>query len=256
MLRSIVQASLKSRFVVLVLAAVLLVVGVARLRDMPLDVLPEFSPDGRFLLSSAWDATIKIWDLKEKSEVATLIGHKGAVTSLAVNSAGNLLASGSWDRTVRLWDFPSGKGVALCMGHDKTVTSVAFTPDSSKVASGSWDKSVRLWDTASGQERQSWKNATATPADCWPPSPRRRAVRRETPPWAPCCRRPRPRQRASARRLAQRCTHSSRTSRGRPMTLRRSSSRSRWLSNCSSRRQGIAQVKSAGSLINTAASAR
>ena len=43
MLRSIVQASLKSRFVVLVLAAAFLVVGVTRLRDMPLDVLPEFS---------------------------------------------------------------------------------------------------------------------------------------------------------------------------------------------------------------------
>jgi CzcA family heavy metal efflux pump len=43
MLRSIVQASLKSRFVVLVLAIAFLVVGVIRLHDMPLDVLPEFS---------------------------------------------------------------------------------------------------------------------------------------------------------------------------------------------------------------------
>src|SRR5262245_62702245 len=43
MLRSIVQASLKSRFVVLVLAAAFLVLGVSRIREMPLDVLPEFS---------------------------------------------------------------------------------------------------------------------------------------------------------------------------------------------------------------------
>jgi CzcA family heavy metal efflux pump len=43
MLRSIVQSSLKSRFVVIVLAAAFLVVGVGRLRDMPVDVLPEFS---------------------------------------------------------------------------------------------------------------------------------------------------------------------------------------------------------------------
>src|SRR6266508_5482341 len=43
MLRTIVQSSLKSRFVVVVLAAAFLVVGVGRLRDMPVDVLPEFS---------------------------------------------------------------------------------------------------------------------------------------------------------------------------------------------------------------------
>ena len=43
MLRSLIQSSLKSRFVVIVLAAAFLVVGIGRLRDMPLDVLPEFS---------------------------------------------------------------------------------------------------------------------------------------------------------------------------------------------------------------------
>jgi len=43
MLRSIVQSCLKSRYVVVVVAAAFLVVGIGRLRDMPIDVLPEFS---------------------------------------------------------------------------------------------------------------------------------------------------------------------------------------------------------------------
>ncbi|HKQ56602.1 MAG TPA: efflux RND transporter permease subunit [Candidatus Eisenbacteria bacterium] len=43
MLRSIIQSCLKSRYVVVVLAAAFLVVGVGRLRDMPIDVLPEFA---------------------------------------------------------------------------------------------------------------------------------------------------------------------------------------------------------------------
>jgi CzcA family heavy metal efflux pump len=43
MLRSIVQSCLKSRYVVVVLAAAFLVVGIGRMRDMPIDVLPEFS---------------------------------------------------------------------------------------------------------------------------------------------------------------------------------------------------------------------
>jgi Cu/Ag efflux pump CusA len=43
MLRSIIQSSLTARYVVIVLAAALVVVGLSRLKDMPLDVLPEFA---------------------------------------------------------------------------------------------------------------------------------------------------------------------------------------------------------------------
>ena len=44
MIRWIVGSSLKSRRIVIALAAVLMVIGVLRLRDIPKDVLPEFSP--------------------------------------------------------------------------------------------------------------------------------------------------------------------------------------------------------------------
>ncbi|MCZ7573226.1 MAG: efflux RND transporter permease subunit [Ardenticatenaceae bacterium] len=44
MMRGIIATSLQFRFLVLVLAAALIAFGVARLPDMPVDVLPEFSP--------------------------------------------------------------------------------------------------------------------------------------------------------------------------------------------------------------------
>ncbi len=44
MLRGIIRWSLRFRFLVIVLAVALIAFGVARLRDMPVDVLPEFSP--------------------------------------------------------------------------------------------------------------------------------------------------------------------------------------------------------------------
>src|ERR1051325_1222601 len=43
MIRSIIRSSLKFQFVVIAVAAALLVVGVLQLRQMPVDVLPEFS---------------------------------------------------------------------------------------------------------------------------------------------------------------------------------------------------------------------
>lgn len=44
MLRGIVAQSLNFRFLIIVAAAVLMLLGIARLREMPVDVLPEFSP--------------------------------------------------------------------------------------------------------------------------------------------------------------------------------------------------------------------
>src|SRR5687767_2261079 len=44
MMRSIVQSSLQFRYLVVVIAGVLMLVGLNRLREMPVDVLPEFSP--------------------------------------------------------------------------------------------------------------------------------------------------------------------------------------------------------------------
>src|SRR5574342_1073908 len=44
MMRLIVGASMKFRFLVIVLAVALIAFGIGQLRDMPVDVLPEFSP--------------------------------------------------------------------------------------------------------------------------------------------------------------------------------------------------------------------
>ncbi len=44
MARSIVKFSLQFRHLVLVLAGVIILYGVSQVRDMPVDVLPEFSP--------------------------------------------------------------------------------------------------------------------------------------------------------------------------------------------------------------------
>ncbi|KAF9502582.1 hypothetical protein BS47DRAFT_1244840, partial [Hydnum rufescens UP504] len=59
--------------------------------------------------------------------LSTLIGHSGAVTSVAFSPIGSLLASGSGDHTISLWDAMSGAHIATLRGHSKSVTSVAFS---------------------------------------------------------------------------------------------------------------------------------
>jgi RNA polymerase sigma factor (sigma-70 family) len=95
-------------------------------------------------------------------ERATLNGHTGPVSAVAITPNGRTLASASHDRTVKLWGVGSGKELATLEGHQGMVTCVAFSPDGKVLASGSWDRTVKLWDVGTAKERVTFKSDGGT----------------------------------------------------------------------------------------------
>jgi WD40 repeat protein len=111
-----------------------------------------FTPDGKTLVSAAYDGTIRFWEPNTGRELRRLAGHQ-SFAHLALSSDGKLLVSGGADATVRLWDAVTGQEKFGSKEHRGYVSAVSLSPDGNTIASASQDRTVRLWDVATGKQR-------------------------------------------------------------------------------------------------------
>lgn len=92
----------------------------------------DFSPDGRWLVSTHGDGSILIWDVENRELEANLREHSGGVRAIALSPDGKRLATASEDHSVILWDTDHGRKETVLMAHGTRVSAAAFSPD------GSW----------------------------------------------------------------------------------------------------------------------
>ncbi|MEG4927697.1 WD40 repeat domain-containing protein, partial [Microcoleus sp. F10-B2] len=127
--------------------------------------------DGKQAISSSFDKTIKVWDLRTGKEEFTLKGHSDSVNAVAVTADGKRAISGSSDNTIKVWDLTTGHEEFTLTGHRDSVKAVAVTPDGKLAISGSWDKTIKVWDLITRDElftlegHSNWVNAVAVTED-------------------------------------------------------------------------------------------
>ena len=109
------------------------------------------SADGAYLAAGTASGEVCRWRVADRTLLATLPGHAGAVWGVALSGDGRLVASGGVDGTVRLWEAESGRPLATLHGHTGGVLGVALSADGRLVASGGVDGTVRLWEAESGR---------------------------------------------------------------------------------------------------------
>mmetsp|Transcript_15753 Transcript_15753/g.26301 ORF Transcript_15753/g.26301 Transcript_15753/m.26301 type:complete len:535 (-) Transcript_15753:71-1675(-) len=108
----------------------------------------ELHPDGLILACGASSGAVRLWDIREQKNVASLGeegGHAKGVSCLSFNQNGYLLASGGAEGSCKVWDLRKLKSVAsLDSSSNKAVTSVAFDPAGMYLALGSAAGTVDL----------------------------------------------------------------------------------------------------------------
>jgi WD40 repeat protein len=110
------------------------------------------SPDGKHLVSSGLDKTVRILERSTGELVRTLAGHDDIVWSVAISPDGKRISSGSVDRKIRIWDFSSGDLLKELKGHTAGILRLDYGPDGLRLASGSIDNTVKLWELNSGKD--------------------------------------------------------------------------------------------------------
>lgn len=112
------------------------------------------SEAGHELYSGGVDPDIKVWDLRKRAILHSMLGHADIVTSLQASPDGQMLLSNSMDSTVRTWDIrPFAPGNRLVntfdgapAGAEKVLIRASWDPESKKIAAGSGDRTVVIWD--------------------------------------------------------------------------------------------------------------
>ncbi|XP_041441017.1 apoptotic peptidase activating factor 1 L homeolog isoform X1 [Xenopus laevis] len=103
----------------------------------------QFTADGKHLVSSSDDSTIRVWSLAS-GESLELRGHKEPVKCFKILQESQVF-SWSFDGTVKVWDLITGKLRKEFICHSETVLSCDISPDSTKFSTASADKSAKIW---------------------------------------------------------------------------------------------------------------
>jgi WD40 repeat protein len=111
----------------------------------------SFSPDGKTLIGSSDDRSIKTWDVDSGKCLQTLTSATTTrLWSVKFSPDGEKLISGSAD-TIQIWNLANGECLMTLQEPHHRARSITCTPDGQIIAVGSDDQLIRLWDTRTGK---------------------------------------------------------------------------------------------------------
>lgn len=103
-----------------------------------------FSEDGRFIVSAARDATLKVWNAGNGSLLRAISLDNRLVSALALS--GRRVVTGHGDGSIVLYDYEKPERIAAFKRNDAEVWSVAFLGSGDRFAAASHDYKTAVWE--------------------------------------------------------------------------------------------------------------
>jgi WD40 repeat protein len=108
---------------------------------------------GTLAASSSSDYTVIIWDLKNRSQRQTLLGHSDDVEDFVfVDDSTGVSVSRDW--RIFVWNLETGAARRIIEGHEKDVLSVVY--DQGRIYTSGDDMTLRVWDLQTGELIKMW----------------------------------------------------------------------------------------------------
>lgn len=102
-----------------------------------------FTPDGKRLISSSHDGTIRVWSWKRQKSERVLTGHPKSVRMVTFLDS-TKIASAGWDGTVRIWNWRTGKLMQVLAANIGPIHAVAASSDRRWLVAGG-EKGLCVW---------------------------------------------------------------------------------------------------------------
>ena len=108
------------------------------------------SPDGKQLVSSSEDGTLRFWDASTGRCLHTIEVPSGiANTPISYSPNGRFVLTASKDNTLLLWNASNASRCLTLNGHTSGITSAQFSPDGKHIVTiASPDSCLRIWQTS------------------------------------------------------------------------------------------------------------
>lgn len=109
----------------------------------------EFTPDGRYILSTGKDNEMRLWDSEfgyhmfVSYDSMQSYGSKD-VPQLCISNQGDIVYR-SCHKVIEAYDIQTGRLVNVLRGHYDTVTSSVFHPSLPQLYTGGMDKKILIW---------------------------------------------------------------------------------------------------------------
>ncbi|GAB5037490.1 u4 u6 small nuclear ribonucleoprotein [Nannochloropsis oceanica] len=105
-----------------------------------------FHPSGRYLGTTSWDYTWRLWDVETGQELLLQDGHYKETHAIAFQGDGALVVTGDYAGIGHVWDMRTGKSIFQLHGHTQKVLCADWHPNGYQFATGSSENVVKIWD--------------------------------------------------------------------------------------------------------------